>query len=348
LTALAVVIVAYESASHLAGTLAALRPQLREGDELVIVDNASSDDPGSVAGDAEVLRLPENVGFAGGCNAGAAATSAPLLFFLNPDAAPAAGCLEALRAAAGAHRDWGAWQAVVALPGGEEVNTRGGDVHWLGVGWSGGYGSRVADAREDRPVGFASGAALVVRRDAWDAAGGFDADYFMYGEDLDLSLRLRLAGWEVGVAGEAVVEHDYEFAKGERKWFLLERNRWWTVLSDYPAGLLLALLPALLAAEAALLLVAARGGWLRAKLRAQAAVVRELPQILARRREVQARRVVGAALLAERLSASLDNPYLAREARIRTLGTLQGGYWAGVRAMFQLLGFRPDPPSKAG
>ena len=125
----------------------------------------------------------------------------------------------------------------------------------------------MADARGDGVVGFASGAALVVRREAWDAAGGFDGSYFMYGEDLDLSLRLRLAGWEVGVAGGAVVEHDYEFAKGESKWFLLERNRWTTVLGVYPAALLLALLPALLAAEAAFFLAAARGGWLGAKAR---------------------------------------------------------------------------------
>ena len=91
----------------------------------------------------------------------------------------------------------------MTLPGREEVNTRGGEIHWLGVGWSGGFGERVADARGDGVVGFASGAALVVRREAWDAAGGFDGDYFMYGEDLDLSLRLRLAGWEVGVAPAA-------------------------------------------------------------------------------------------------------------------------------------------------
>ena len=48
-----------------------------------------------------------------------------------------------------------------------------------------------------------------------------------------------------------MVEHDYEFAKGEQKWFLLERNRWLTVLGAYPRPLLAALLPALLAAELA-------------------------------------------------------------------------------------------------
>jgi N-acetylglucosaminyl-diphospho-decaprenol L-rhamnosyltransferase len=332
LTALAVVIVAYESAGVLPGTLAALRPQLRDGDELLIVDNASSDDPASAAGGAEVLRLERNAGFAGGCNAGAGATSAPLLFFLNPDAAPAPGCLDALRGAADAHPGWGAWQALVALPGAEEVNTRGGDVHWLGVGWSGGFGERVADCGDDRPVGFASGAALVVRREAWDAAGGFDADYFMYGEDLDLSLRLRLAGWGVGVAGGAVVEHDYEFGKGDQKWFLLERNRWLTVLGAYPRPLLAALLPALLAAELAFFVAAARGGWLRAKARASWAVLSGLSGALRRRGAVQAAATVSPREFAAALTAGLDSPFLGPVAQIRPLAAAQAAYWRAVTA----------------
>jgi GT2 family glycosyltransferase len=334
LTAIAVVIVAYNSAGHLPETLAALRPQLADGDELLIVDNASSDAPATVVGDARLLRLERNVGFAGGCNAGAASTSAPLLFFLNPDAQPAAGCLDALRTAAAAHPGWGAWQALVLLPGGHHVNTRGGEVHWLGVGWSGGYGEPVDQVpAEDRPVGFASGAALVVRRPAWDGAGGFDPDYFMYGEDLDLSLRLRLAGWEIGLARSALVEHDYEFTKGENKWFQLERNRWATVVSAYPWPLLARLLPALILAEFAFLVVAVRGGWLRAKLRAVGAVVRQLPATLRRRAAVQASTRISPREFARALTASLDSPFLGAAARLRPLGAAQAAYWRLVLAL---------------
>ena len=332
MTALAVVIVAYDSARDLPATLAALRPQLADGDELLIVDNPSSDDPASVAGEARVLRLERNLGFAGGCNAGAAATTAPLLFFLNPDAQPAPGCLDALRAAAEAHPGWGAWQALVALAGGAEVNTSGGEVHWLGVGWSGGYGAPVAAVTGDREVAFASGAALVVRRGAWDAAGGFDPDYFMYGEDLDLSLRLRLAGWGIGLARAAEVEHDYAFEKGTQKWFFLERNRWATVLGAYPRPLLAALLPALLVAELAFVAVAARGGWLGAKLRSQAAVVRALPDLLRRRTAVQAAASVSASEFAAALTAGLDNPFLGPAAQIRPLAAAQAAYWRLVRS----------------
>jgi N-acetylglucosaminyl-diphospho-decaprenol L-rhamnosyltransferase len=336
--ALAAVVVAYESARDLPETLAALSAQLRDGDELVVVDNASSDGSAAAARaaapHATVVELERNDGFAGGCLAGVARTTAPLLFFLNPDARVAPGCLDELRAAAREQPSWGAWQALVVLPGGELINTSGGVVHWLGIAWSGEIDAPVA-ATEERPheIGFASGAALVVRREAWDAAGGFDADWFMYGEDVDLSLRLRLAGWGVGVVPAARVEHGYGFEKGAYKWFYLERNRWWMLLAAYPAPLLALVLPALLVFDLGLLAVAASGGWLGAKLRAQAAVLRTLPRAIARRRKVQAMRAVAPAAFAAWLTPALDSPYLGGPANVAAVRALQAGYWRLVRAL---------------
>jgi N-acetylglucosaminyl-diphospho-decaprenol L-rhamnosyltransferase len=340
--AIAVIIVTYENAAHIGDTLRELLAQLSLGDELLVVDNGSSDGtPEAVRAAAPQARLVEqrdNLGFAGGCNAGARQSSAPLLLFLNPDAVPAPGCVDALRSAAHERPGWGAWQALVTMDSGRRINSSGGVTHFLGMGWAGSCGDPVAAApRGLSEVDFASGAALCVRRQTWERVGGFEERYFMYGEDLDLGLRIRLNGLGVGLVPAARVEHDYDFHKGERKWFLLERNRWWTVLSDYPPGLLVALGPALLAAELALLAIAARDGWLRAKLRSQGAVLRELPQIIKRRRVVQARRAVGAAEASRHLSATLENPNLGDVARTPGLAALQRWYWHAVRAVLRLL-----------
>jgi N-acetylglucosaminyl-diphospho-decaprenol L-rhamnosyltransferase len=331
----AVVIVTFNSADHIGGTLRALEEQLDGGDELVVVDNASVDGTAEAARVASprvrVLAQRENLGFAGGCHAGAAASSAQLLLFLNPDAQPAPGCIAALRSAAVERPRWGAWQALVTMDNGAAINTAGNVAHFLGMGWAGRCGRPIAEAPSDLvEVAFASGAALMVRREAWDALGGFDRRYFMYCEDLDLCLRLRLSGWHVGIAPDARVEHEYTFSKGRRKWYLLERNRWWTVMGDYPATLLLMLSPALLAAEIALLAVAWRGSWLRQKLRAQAAVAGELPRMLARRRDVQALRSISAEEFAGVLSAELDSPYLGPLARVAPVAALQRFYWTAV------------------
>jgi GT2 family glycosyltransferase len=331
-------LVAHDSAAQLPITLADLTAQLAPGDELIVVDNASSDESAAIARTcaprATVLELDTNLGFAGGCHAAAVASGAPLLFFLNPDTRLAPGCVDALRSAAVERPRWGAWQALVVLPGGERLNTSGGVVHWLGLAWSGECNEPVPPLDAPlREVGFASGAALVVRRDAWNAVGGFDPAYFMYGEDVDLSLRLRLAGWEIGAVPSARVEHDYTFVKGTYKWFLLERNRWWTILGAYPTPLLVLLAPALACVDLALLAVAARGGWLRAKLSAQVEVLRSLRWALARRRRVQTTRTASTRVFAAALTASLDSPYLGSPARLALVRAVQARYWRGVRAL---------------
>lgn len=334
----AVVVVCHNSAAVVPAMLAALEPQLTADDEVLVIDNASVDGTAdavrAASAAARVIETGANLGFAGGCARGAGETTAPLLFFLNPDATPAHGCVEALRAAAAQRPAWGAWQALVTLPGDDEVNTAGNPVHFLGFAWAGGHDEPVARVGvRPREVASASGAALVVRREAWDAVGGFDARYFMYGEDVDLSLRLRLAGWEIGLVPTARVTHDYEFAKGAYKWFYLERNRWWTILGAYPARLLLLLAPALGAFELALLAAAWRGGWLRAKLHAVGAVLRALPMLRARRRAIQARRSVSDAAFAAALSDALDSPYLPDLPP--ALARLQRAYWRGVRALMR-------------
>jgi len=347
---MAVVIVTHDSARHVGETLAALRSQLGPADEVIVVDNASSDETLAVASasgaGARCIETGRNLGFAAGCHEGARASTAPLLLLLNPDAVPGASCLERLRAVAAEQPSWAAWQALVTLPGGRAVNTDGGVTHYLGLGWAGGLGRPVTDGAGQAHVSFASGAALMIRRTAWEATEGFDESYFMYGEDLDLSLRLWLTGFEVGIEPRALVEHDYEFAKGAEKWFFLERNRWRTVIADYPGALLWCVLPALLAFELVLLPVAARQGWLGAKLRAQAAVVGSLPALLARRRRVQASRRVSVDAFARRLTASLDSPFLGRATGIPALANGQRAYWRAARIAAAAIDRPLAPPDR--
>jgi hypothetical protein len=334
---IAVVIVTWRCADAIGRTIASVRDQLGPEDALVVVDNASADGTAeaaeAAAPQATMMHMEQNRGFAAGCRAGARAATAPLLLFLNPDAVLESGALEALARTANERPSWGAWQATVALPDGT-LNSGGGVVHFLGFSWAGRLGEPAAAlGTEPAEVGFASGAALVVRRSLWEELDGFEDAFFMYMEDVDLSLRVRLAGARVGVVPAARVVHDYEFDKGERKWFLLERNRWWTILTTYPTSLLVAVLPALLAVEVALLAVAAAGGWLPSKLRAQWAVATSLPRTLGRRRAVQATATARPRAFADALVPELSNPYLGAAARSPTVGSALRAYWRLASAL---------------
>src|SRR3954447_11910797 len=136
------------------------------------------------------------------------------------------------------------------MDGGERVNTSGGIVHFTGIAWAGELGEEVAD-EEPHEVGFASGACLAVPTATWNELGGMPDDYFLYHEDVEFSLRVRLGGGKVGVEPAARADHDYDFHKGALKWRMLEGNRWAAVLGPYPTGLFVVVGPALGAVELA-------------------------------------------------------------------------------------------------
>jgi N-acetylglucosaminyl-diphospho-decaprenol L-rhamnosyltransferase len=321
---LSIVVVTHNSAAALGGSLPALCRQLAPGDELIVVDNASADGTLSVVAElapgAVVVETGYNAGFAAAANVGARAARGDVLVLLNPDATPQPGFVEAIRSPRG---DWTAWQGLVTA--GRAINTSGGVVHFTGIAWAG--RSAAASPRE---VAFLSGACLAIPRERFP---GFAEHYFMYQEDVDLSLRLRLAGGRLGVEPAAVVDHDYEFAKGADKWRRLERNRWATIVRCYPGALLLPLAPALVATELALLAVAAAGGWLPQKLAAAGETVRALPRLLRERRAVQATRTVSAAEFAAWLTPDLDSPFLGSAGRSRLLRGALRAYWRLVLAL---------------
>jgi N-acetylglucosaminyl-diphospho-decaprenol L-rhamnosyltransferase len=336
---LAVVVVSYRSAEALRRTLPALTSELRDDDELIVVDNASGDETLAVvtelAPTATVVESNTNLGFAGGCNAGARTAGNELLCFLNPDALPEPGFRDAIERPALDGSGWTAWQALVAADGGRLVSSAGGVLHFTGIAWAGAAG-RPRGTGAAR-LGFLSGACLVISRERFEELGGFAADYFLYHEDVDLSLRVLLEGGAIGVCEEAVVDHDYDFDKGSAKWRHLERNRWATIVRTYPAPLLVLLAPALFVVELAIVVASLRGGWWRQKLLAAADSVERLPRWFRERRRIQRGRTLSASRFAESMVATLDSEYIGPVARSPLVSAALRTYWRAVRA---LLGVR--------
>lgn len=334
---LSIVIVAFDEGEELVPVLDELERQRRPDDEVVVVHN-SGGDPVTGPRTAEVaaahpavdrvIETGANLGFPRGANVGVAASDRETILLLNPDALPAPGCLDALREPP---PGWDAWQGLVVLPDGR-VNTAGGVTHFTGFGWTGRYlepAERIGT--EPRPVGFLSGACLGIRREAWDAVGGMPEDFFLYVDDVDITHRLRLQGREFGLLPAARVTHDYDFGRRPDKLRELERNRLLMVVRCYPAGVLAAVAPALVATELALTLYATIAGWGGAKVRGTAGFLRALPRALRDRREIQRRAVVGSAAFAEVLVPELDSPFFGGLGRSRVVRALLRAYWALAR-----------------
>ncbi len=336
---LSVLIVAWNSREELARTLPALLPELGEGDELIVVDNDSADGTAEavelLAPAARIVRSGGNAGFAAGCNEGAARARGDLLVVLNPDAAPRRGFGEAIRRPWLQERGWAAWQALVADGDGKTINSAGNPVHFTGIVWAGGHGRPIEQAPAAGAVTALSGACLAIPRRAWEEAGGFPERFFLYHEDVDLSLRLRLAGGTLGIEPAAVIDHDYEFGAREHKWRWLERNRWAFLIRVYPASLLVLLAPALIFTELALIPASIAAGWGRQKAAAIGEVIRWLPRLLRERRQVQATRKVSAAEFASWLTPDLDSPFIPAIARSAPVRFVLRSYWRAVRLLLR-------------
>jgi len=342
---MSVVIVTLDEAEFIRSCLHALLPQLGPEDELIVVDNGSRDGTPEIvvalAPDATILRLEGNPGYMAACNAGAAVATGDLLILLNPDTTVAPAFAEAIRRPLADGRGWAAWQALLTQQGGREVNTSGGITHYTGISWAGDVGRPAGEVSpEPREVGFASSACLALPRARWEELGGFPDEYFLYFDDVDISLRLRLRGGVIGIEPAAVVEHHYDFSRRTFKWRMLERNRWATIIRTYPGPLLALLAPALLLTELALLVIALAGGWAGQKLAASLDVLRALPRLLDERREIQASSRVAPAAFAARLTGELSSPFLGPVARSPLVRWGVRAYWAGV-----LAALGPPPPA---
>jgi GT2 family glycosyltransferase len=174
----------------------ALDAQTLRGFEWVVIDNASRDRTTQVARarGATVVSEPRP-GRARACNAGVAATEARLLAFTDADCRPRPGWLERLTEPLERGEPLVAGRVVVTTTG--EPNP----IERFEALWR---------FRDDPQRGWAPTANLGMRRDAFDAIGGFDAGYRHIGEDVDLCLRAGAAGYELTRCPDAVVEHAAE------------------------------------------------------------------------------------------------------------------------------------------
>jgi GT2 family glycosyltransferase len=293
--AITAVVVSFADTAASSRAVESLLEQSLEPVEVLVVDN----DPGGataralaadrISPDVRVIHPGANLGYTGAANRAAREARGEWLFFLNPDAVASKDCLERLlEAVDGA--DVAIVGAQVLLPDGR-INAGENPINIAGISWSGGYGCP-RERGPARDTAAVSGAALLARRDAFVELGGLCPYFFMYVDDTDLAWRMRLSGRRVRYCPEAVVVHDYEFQKGAHKWFYLERNRVWALLSNLQPRTLALLGPVLLITEAVIVMRAISEGWLPEKARAWASLLSQAPRLIRWRRSVQMTRSV--------------------------------------------------------
>lgn len=312
MTAVAVIIVNFNSGGRIRKVVAALERQTFRDFEAIIFDNSSTDGSADDLSSEKIrlrtIRNEANIGFAAGNNRAAATVDAEWLAFLNPDAYPEPDWLEQLLAAAarceGADA-FGSTQIDAADP--NRLDGAGDAYHVFGVPYRGHFGWPVESLPPEGECFAACAAAAMYRRRTFLDLGGFDETFFCYGEDVDLGFRLRLAGGRTVQVAAARVRHEGSGVTGRRSDFTVfhgHRNRIWTFVKNMPGPIFWPALPFHLLVNLYLLARLSLIGSGPAYVRAMGAALAGLPRIIEARRVEQDRRRVGAAEIWRMLTIS--------------------------------------------
>jgi O-antigen biosynthesis protein len=234
---LTVVIVSYQVRERLKGCLESLSSLEQPSFDIVVVDNASNDATVETLAPlfpkVKFISMDRNTGFAMACNRGAQLANSPWVLFLNPDtvvfpdslakvlefarATPKAGIV-GCRILDGEGMLQLACRRSIPTP---EIAL------WRLSGLSflfprnrrfARYNLTFLDPAEDAQVEAVSGSFMMIRTDLYRQLRGFDEQFFLYGEDLDLCLRVAKAGWEVWYHGKATIIHHKGRSAAARPW----------------------------------------------------------------------------------------------------------------------------------
>jgi GT2 family glycosyltransferase len=301
-----VIVVNFNAGDHLRRCLAHLAEQSQLPEQILIMDNGSTD--GSLAAGRHAIQsdprladrtviheLGANIGFAAACNQGIAAATTEFVALLNPDAFPESGWLAALVTTARAFPGCAAFGSRQMLAGRSNILDGIGDRwHLTGLSYRDGHGRALTPADlEAREIFSPCAAAALYRKHAVLAVGGFDEDYFCFGEDVDLGYRLRLAGHGARCVPDAVVDHvGGGSTPGDVATYFGHRNVVWTLVKNTPGPLLVISLLGHLCQSILVGVVLGFRGRGRAFVRGKQEAVRGLAAAFRKRRFVQSGRKV--------------------------------------------------------
>ncbi|HED14181.1 MAG TPA: glycosyltransferase family 2 protein [Gammaproteobacteria bacterium] len=286
-----VIIPNWNGLHYLQQCLPALSQQTFEAFRIIVVDNGSSDDSCHYIiaqfPQIQLIRFPENTGFAFACNAGIKAADTTWIALLNNDTKPQPGWLQALVNATETY-DVGvaAYTSCMIQMNSPNLMDDGGDIlNWRGGTFKRGNGQQADLYSRDEEVMLPCAGAAMYRRQVLIENGGFDPVFYAYLEDVDLGLRLRLQGYRCIYVANAVVLHTGHGSKiaTDKYIFLTARNRILLFLKNIPFTLLFLHTGALVYGWLFYYL-AHRCAWMY--LRGTLAVVKYLPHIIRSRRKL--------------------------------------------------------------
>lgn len=318
---ISVIVLNWNGKHFLETCLAALRRQTFRDFEAILVDNGSEDGSEEYVREhfpeVRLIALKENRGFTGGNIAGwESVHDGPangLIVLLNNDTEAHPLWLEEFHKASRIYSNAGMFASkMMMFDDRNRIENCGFAMSEIGFAIDLGRGEVDSPLwSEPRPVFGACAGAAAYRRSMLEDIGFLDNDFFMTSEDVDLSFRAQLRGYECWMIPGAIVYHRYRGAMAKfpaRQAFFTQRNSEFVYFKNMPTGLLLGFFPARVIYEMAATLYFFKVGSGTAFVKAKINALRQLPAVLRKRWQIQKRRTVTNAQLHSRMQKQWLGP----------------------------------------
>jgi len=289
-----IIILTYNNINDIKACLSSITKQTYPYYSITVVDNQSTD--GTVEyieksfPDVRIIQTGENLGYAAGNNVGIehVDTDTDYIAILNPDTEVDKNWLNELVQALEMNPTAGlATSKILLYNERDTVNTCGNYEHFAGLAFCNGLNEKSSIYNTQTLTAGVSGCSFLARRTVLEKLGGFDPDFFMYHEDVDLSWRARRAGCDILYVPASIVYHKYKLSLKPWKYFYMERNRYLLLLKNCSVKYLILATPSILLTECIAIGYAFLNGFgfLKNKIRAYIWIIKNIDLITKKRTE---------------------------------------------------------------
>ncbi|MFH1601766.1 MAG: glycosyltransferase family 2 protein [Candidatus Shapirobacteria bacterium] len=250
---LSVIIPCFNSQKYLNKCLDSILKSTYKNYELIIVDDCSTDNTPEILkkyqsfSQIKIFRLKKNKGPANARNFGASKTRGQYLFFLDADTETEKSCFDQVVKKFQKDQNIGALQAKLMKSKSRRIETAGHFLSFLGFPYEVRVGENENKNQQEKLIFGARSAGMAVRKKIFQIIGGFDKDYFIYGEETDLSWRVWLAGYKIIYFPKAKVYHFQKSSLNKKTKYRIfyqgAKNNTQNILKNAPLEIIIWMLP---------------------------------------------------------------------------------------------------------
>ena len=310
-----IIILNYNGEKFLENCIESIFKETKRDIEVIVVDNNSPDKSGEKFSkkfkECNFILNKKNVGVSEGLNIGIRNSKGKYVVLLNNDLIVAPKWLEYLFDAY-KEKGIGLYQPkFLKMNDRNIIDSAGNLINIFGFGFSREKGKEdFLQYNEIEEIGFAAGTCLFCPKEIFDKIGFLDEKLFAYNEDLDLGWRARLLNYKSYYVPKSIAFHhgSAQWKWSGEKFYLLERNRWGVLLSNYEIKTILRIFPSLLIIEIALLVFFAKKRILQKKLKSYIGIMKLIIHIQKRRKLIKKSRIINDRDIFQFFSPTIEAP----------------------------------------